>query len=100
MKRSKAYVLINLGGGEGVEALFFGRLHELGLMSRIYDCYRVFGSGSDYILELVHEEWEELDEFFYRLQSDKVLRQCVEDESRMISIDKDFEHDPGTLPEQ
>ena len=98
MKWSKAYVLINLSGGE--EATFFGRLHELGLANRIYDCYRVFGSGSDYILELLHEEWDELDEFFYRLQSDKVLRQCVEDESRMISIDKDFEVDGDKIPTQ
>jgi DNA-binding Lrp family transcriptional regulator len=98
MKRSKAYVLINLGGGE--EVTFFSRLQELGLASRVYDCYRVFGSGSDYILELVHEEWEELDEFFYLLQSDKVLRQCVEDESRMISVDKDFEYDADKVPVQ
>nr|MDO8113756.1 hypothetical protein [Candidatus Sigynarchaeota archaeon] len=88
MKCSKAYVLIKTRNG--AEQTFLARLQELGL--KYHESYTMFGSGFTIIVELLHQDWEELDEFMYSLQSDKVLKQLILDEMRLISHDKDFEN--------
>ena len=89
MKYSKAYVLIKTKNG--AEQSFFDRLDELGLKHVIHASYTMFGSGFTIVVELLHQDWEELDEFMYALQSDAVLKSLILDEMRLISHDKDFE---------
>ncbi|MBN2151558.1 MAG: hypothetical protein JW839_08940 [Candidatus Lokiarchaeota archaeon] len=86
MKCSKAYVLIKTRNG--AEQSFFSRLQELGL--KCHDRYTLFGSGFNIIVELVHQDVEELDGFMHAIQRDKVLAPLVLDEMRLISYDKDF----------
>ena len=89
MKYSKAYVLIKTKNG--AEQSFFDRLDELGLKHAVYNSYTMFGSGFTIVVELLHQDWEELDEFMYALQSDSILKSLILDEMRLISHDKDFE---------
>jgi hypothetical protein len=86
MKCSKAYVLIKTKNG--AEQSFFSRLQELGL--KYHERYTLFGSGFNIIVELLHQDVDELDAFMHAIQRDKVLAPLVLDEMRLISHDKDF----------
>mgnify|MGYP006287079057 CR=1 FL=1 len=86
-KYSKAYILFKTK--MGTEDAFLTRLDDLGL--QYHDCYKVFGSGYNIMIELLHSDWQELDEFMYSLQDDAELKRCIIDEMRMISHDKDIE---------
>ncbi|MHA1794238.1 MAG: hypothetical protein ACTSVI_16465 [Promethearchaeota archaeon] len=86
MKYSKAYILFKTKPGKEEE--FFNRIKELKL--KYYARYRLFGAY-DLLIELLYNDWDDLDNFMYNIQQDKKLKSLIIDEIRMISHDKNIE---------
>ncbi|MHA1368377.1 MAG: hypothetical protein ACTSRA_01495 [Promethearchaeota archaeon] len=86
VKYAKAYILLKTKTGR--ESEFINRVEEFGL--KYYGIYSLFGQYN-LLVELIYNDWQDLDDFMYALQTDIVLRDCVIFEVRLISHEKNFE---------
>lgn len=82
-KASKAYIFLKTK--VGMEEDLIKRIQALKL--KYHGIYRLFGTF-DLAIELLYDDWQELDDFMIQLQVDEDLKGCIDEELRLISHDR------------